>query len=72
VRELRLVDAPFDSKAGGRPNFLTTQWGLVAAAAAEGTAEARAVSMIGSDFLGTALRHSMPRLGISDEFVLSN
>ena len=32
----------------------------------------RFVSMIGSDFLGTALRHSMPRFGISDEFVLSN
>ena len=32
----------------------------------------RFISMIGSDFLGTALRHSMPRFGISDQFVLSN
>jgi sugar/nucleoside kinase (ribokinase family) len=32
----------------------------------------RFVSMIGSDFLGTALRHSIPQFGISDEFVLSN
>ena len=37
-----LVDAALDSTAGGRPKFLTTQWGLVAAASAEGTAEARA------------------------------
>ena len=37
-----LVDAALDSTAGGRPNFLTTQWGLVAAASAEGAAEARA------------------------------
>ena len=30
-----------DSTAGERPNFRTTQWGLVAAASAEGAAEAR-------------------------------
>src|SRR5690349_7481236 len=36
------VDARIDSTAGGRPNFPTTQWGLVAAASAEGAAEARA------------------------------
>jgi DNA-directed RNA polymerase specialized sigma24 family protein len=35
------VDAPLDSKAGGQPNFRTTRWGLVAAASAEGAAEAR-------------------------------
>jgi hypothetical protein len=38
----RLVDAPLDSTAGGRPNFRTTQWGLVIAASAEGAGEARA------------------------------
>jgi DNA-directed RNA polymerase specialized sigma24 family protein len=38
----RLVDAPLDSTAGGRPKFHTTQWGLVAAASAEGAAEGRA------------------------------
>jgi len=38
----RFVDAPLDSTAGGRPNFRTTRWGLVGAASAEGTAEARA------------------------------
>jgi DNA-directed RNA polymerase specialized sigma24 family protein len=32
------VDTPLESTAGGRPNFRTTQWGLVAtASAAEGT-----------------------------------
>jgi RNA polymerase sigma factor (sigma-70 family) len=36
-----LVDAALDSTAGGRPNFLTTQWGLITASA-EGSAEARA------------------------------
>jgi len=36
------VDATLDSTAGGRPNFGTTRWGLVAAASAEGAAEARA------------------------------
>src|SRR3984893_4843975 len=36
------VGGPFDSRAGGRSNFLTTQWGLVSAASAEGAAEARA------------------------------
>jgi RNA polymerase sigma factor (sigma-70 family) len=36
------VDAALDSTVGGRPNFLTTQWGLVAAASAEDAAEARA------------------------------
>jgi RNA polymerase sigma factor (sigma-70 family) len=35
------VDPKLDSAAGGRPNFLTTQWGLVVAASTEGTAEAR-------------------------------
>ena len=39
--QLRLVDAALDSTAGGRPNFLTTQWGLVSAASAEGAVEAR-------------------------------
>jgi len=38
----RLVDAPLDSTAGRRPNFRTTQWGLVIAASAEGAGEARA------------------------------
>jgi DNA-directed RNA polymerase specialized sigma24 family protein len=37
-----LVDPLLDSAAGGRPNFLTTQWGLVAAASDERRAEARA------------------------------
>jgi RNA polymerase sigma factor (sigma-70 family) len=37
-----LVDAALDSAAVGRPIFLTTQWGLVAAASAEGATEARA------------------------------
>jgi DNA-directed RNA polymerase specialized sigma24 family protein len=37
----RLVEAPLDSTAGQRPNFRTTQWGLVATASAEGVAEAR-------------------------------
>lgn len=36
-----LVDAALDSTAAGRPNFLATQWRLVAAASAEDTAEAR-------------------------------
>ena len=36
------MDAPLDSTAGGRPNFVTTQWGLVVAASAKGAAEARA------------------------------
>jgi RNA polymerase sigma factor (sigma-70 family) len=35
------VDAALDSTAAGRPNFFTTQWGLVAAASAEGTTEAK-------------------------------
>ena len=35
------MDAALDSTAAGRPNFLTTQWGLVATASAEGAAEAR-------------------------------
>jgi DNA-directed RNA polymerase specialized sigma24 family protein len=34
------VDPKLDSAAGGRANFLTTQWGLVVAASTEGTAEA--------------------------------
>jgi DNA-directed RNA polymerase specialized sigma24 family protein len=38
----RTVDATLDSTAGGRPNFLTTQWGLVTAASGEGVVEARA------------------------------
>ena len=41
MRRWRLVDATLTSTAGGRPNFLTTQWGLVAAASAQGSAEAR-------------------------------
>jgi DNA-directed RNA polymerase specialized sigma24 family protein len=37
------VDAALDSTAAGRrPDFLTTQWGLVAGASAENSAEARA------------------------------
>jgi DNA-directed RNA polymerase specialized sigma24 family protein len=36
------LDAALDSTAAGRPDFPTTQWGLVAAASAEGSAEARA------------------------------
>ena len=36
-----LVDAALDSTAGGRPNFLTTHWGLVSAASAEDAVEAR-------------------------------
>jgi hypothetical protein len=39
---LHLVDAALDSTAGACPNFITTQWGLVAAASTEGTAETRA------------------------------
>jgi DNA-directed RNA polymerase specialized sigma24 family protein len=35
------VDATLDSTAGGRPNFRTTQWGLVIAASAEDAEEAR-------------------------------
>ena len=30
----------------------------------------RLVSMVGSDFLGTALRQSMAEFGVSDEFIL--
>ena len=37
----RVVDPKLDSAAGARPNFHTTQWGLVVAASTEGTAEAR-------------------------------
>ena len=37
-----VVDAALDSTAVRRPNFLTTQWGLVTTASAEGTTEARA------------------------------
>ncbi len=37
-----LLDALLDSTAGGRPKFLTTQWGLLVAASSEGAAEARA------------------------------
>ena len=36
------MDAPLDSTAGRRSDFLTTQWGLVAASSAEEVAEARA------------------------------
>src|SRR6516162_3012637 len=39
---LHLVDAALDSTAGACPNFMTTQWGLVAAASTEGAAETRA------------------------------
>jgi hypothetical protein len=42
VVESPLVDAALDSRAGGRPNFRTTQWGRVAAASAKGVPEARA------------------------------
>jgi RNA polymerase sigma factor (sigma-70 family) len=38
----RVVDAALDSTAGGRPEFLTTQWGMVANASEEGAIEARA------------------------------
>jgi RNA polymerase sigma factor (sigma-70 family) len=38
---LDAVDAALDSTAGGRPHFLTTQWGLITASA-QGSAEARA------------------------------
>ncbi len=37
-----VVDAALESTAVGRPNFLTTQWGLVATASGQGTTEARA------------------------------
>jgi RNA polymerase sigma factor (sigma-70 family) len=37
-----VVDAALESTAVGRPNFLTTQWGLVATASTQGTTEARA------------------------------
>src|SRR5580658_6404667 len=36
------MDAPLDSTDGVRPNFRTTQWGLLAAASVEGAAESRA------------------------------
>jgi DNA-directed RNA polymerase specialized sigma24 family protein len=36
------MDAPLDMNAGGRPNFVTTQWGMVTAASSERSAEARA------------------------------
>jgi RNA polymerase sigma factor (sigma-70 family) len=39
---LPAVDAALDSTDAGRPNFFTTQWGMVTAASAEGTTEARA------------------------------
>ena len=35
------MDAPLDSTAGGQPGFLTTRWGVVAAAADAGTPAAR-------------------------------
>jgi RNA polymerase sigma factor (sigma-70 family) len=35
------VDPILDSAAGGRPNFLTTQWSLVAAASAQGDVASR-------------------------------
>ncbi len=37
-----VVDAALESTAVGRANLLTTQWGLVATASAQGTTEARA------------------------------
>jgi DNA-directed RNA polymerase specialized sigma24 family protein len=40
--ELGLVDPALDSRAGGPPNFLTTQWGVLSAASAEGDTEVRA------------------------------
>ena len=36
------MDAVLDSATGGQPHFLTTQWGLVAAAAQQSTLEAQA------------------------------
>ena len=36
------MDAALNSTAAGRPDFFTTQWGMVTAASAEGTIEARA------------------------------
>jgi DNA-directed RNA polymerase specialized sigma24 family protein len=42
VGKSHVVDPIHDSTAGGRPNFRTTQWGLVAAASAEDAGEARA------------------------------
>jgi hypothetical protein len=42
IRKLRLMDAALDSTAGGRPNFRTTQWGLVTAASAEDSSEVQA------------------------------
>jgi DNA-directed RNA polymerase specialized sigma24 family protein len=36
------VDAPLDSTAGGRPEFPTTKWGLLAAASTEDSGDARA------------------------------
>ena len=39
--KLGLVDTALDSRAGGRPNFLTTQWGMLSAASAEGDTEVR-------------------------------
>ena len=36
------LDAALDSTAAGRPDFRTTQWGIVAAASAEDSAEVRA------------------------------
>ena len=40
--KITLVGTPLDSTAGGRSKLHTTQWGLVAAASAEGAGEARA------------------------------
>jgi RNA polymerase sigma-70 factor (ECF subfamily) len=39
---LFVVETALDSTASGRPNFFTTQWGMVTAASAEDTSEAQA------------------------------
>jgi hypothetical protein len=40
MRTSVFVDASLDSRAGGRPGFNTTQWGLVAGASVDDNAEA--------------------------------
>ena len=42
VAKQPLVKAAIGSTGAGRPNFVTTQWGLVATASSEGAAEPRA------------------------------
>jgi hypothetical protein len=41
MRSSHLVDPILDSAAGGRPNFLTTQWSLVVEASAQGDVASR-------------------------------